>query len=325
MMTSRFVRAAAALLLSTAVACGGATKDTKDPSEVKGAASTAAIDADPVVLLPSSPVLAGTFDVRGMIDQKATGAQVAQLLEQYFPIGAEAGFSASRDVDRATFASYSTQGVDVVAVLSGRFDADKLGQAARNHTPTKGGGLIVESTYAERTLYTVNNVGFTVLSSKTVLCGTEGAMRRALERMKDGRLTRAFFPWIMETLETKGAAFAMVGDFANQPMQPMSMGPVSISFVAGMKVFRVVGDFQAPGLHIAGTVTYDTDEHASSGATNLKHLGSMANAFAMATGNIPHMQDLKIEPKATDVQVSFAIDDQSLRDFLTKAPQLFGQ
>lgn len=323
-MTSRFVRAVlGALVLSLAVACGG-NKEAKSPTENKGAASTDAIDADPVVLLPSSPVLAGTFDVRGLIDQKATGAQLAALIEQYFPIGAEAGFSPSRDVDRVTFASYSTQGLDVVAVMSGRFDGDKLSQAAKAHTPTKGGGLIVESTYADRTLYTVNNVGFTVISPKTILCGTEGAMRRALERMKDGRLTRAFFPWIMETLETKGAAFAIAGDFANQPVQPISMGFVAVSFVQGMKAVRVVGDFQPPGLHVAGTVSYDTDQNATAAEKNLKQLGTMANAFAATTGNIPQLQGLKVEAKKTDVQVTFAVDDQSLRDFLTKAPQLFG-
>jgi len=322
-MMSRFVRALGGVLITVALACGGA-KDAKSPTEVKGVDPTDAIDADPVVLLPSAPVLAGTFDVRMMVDQKGSGAQLATLLEQYFPIGAEAGFSASRDVDRVTFASYQTQGLDVVAVLSGRFDADKLSQAAKAHTPTKAGGLIVESTYADRTLYTVNNVGFTVMSPKTVLCGTENAMRRALERVKDGRLKRAFFPWVMETLETKGAAFAVVADLANQPVQPVSLGFVTVTFVQGLKVARVLGDLQPPGLHVAGTATYDTEENANAGAQNMTRLGGMANAFAKISSNIPQLRDLKVEPKKTDVQVSFALDDASLRDLLTKtAPQLF--
>ncbi len=321
-MTSRFVGALGVLIAIT-LGCGG-SKDVKSPTEVKGVSSTDAIDADPVVLLPSAPVLVGTFDVRGMVDQKGSGAQLATLLEQTFPIGAEASFSVSRDVDRVTFASYQTQGLDVVAVLSGRFDADKLAQAAKAHTPTKGGGLIVESTYTDRTLYTVDNIGFTVMSPKTVLCGTENAMRRALERVKDGRLKRAFFPWVMETLDTKGAAFAIVADLANQPVQPVSLGFVAITFVQGLKAARVLGDFQPPGLHVAGTATYDTEDNANAGAQNMTKLGGMANAFAKMSANVPQLRDLKIEPKKTDIQVSFAVDDASLRDFLTKtAPQLF--
>lgn len=326
-MANVLVRAAS-LAIATVVlslcACGGGGKDVQSPTEVKGAASMDAIDADPVVLLPANPALAGTFDVRALVDSKGAGAQLAALLEQYFPVGQEAGFTASRDVDRVWFGSYSTQGLDVVAVLSGRFDPEKIATVAKNHTPTKSGGVIVESSYAGRTLYTVSNVGFTVLSAKTVLAGTEGAMRRALERIKDGRLTRALFPWMMETLETKGAAFALAGDFANQPITPQSMGPISITFVKNLKAVRVLGTFEPPGLHVAGSATYADEASASDGAANLQKLATLANAFAATTGNLPTMQNLSIAPQKTDVQVTFAIDDQSLKSFLAKAPQLFG-
>ncbi len=314
----------AAITALTACGGGAGAGGAAAPTEVKGASASEAIDRDPVVLLPSSPVVAGTFDVRAIVDGKTTGGLAGQLVERFFPLGEESGLSPSKDVDRVTFGSYSSQGLDVVAVLSGRFDAAKIEALATNHVQVKGGGFVVASTYADRKLFTVSNVGFTIVSPRTALVGTESGMRRALERMKDGRLSRAFFPWMMETLETKGAAFAVAGDFANQPLTPQSMGPVPISFVKGLKAFRAIGNFAPPGVQVAGTATYGDDASASAGAENLQKLGKLANVFAVATGNLPQLQNLTIAPRSTDVQVTFAIDDASLQGFLARIPQLLG-
>ena len=94
---------------------------------------------DALALLPGNAIAAGTVDARAFFGSQTFGADLAKLVEKYVPIGAEAGFQASRDVDRVTFASYSYQGIDVAAIVIGRFDSAKIKQVAASQTPTKGG------------------------------------------------------------------------------------------------------------------------------------------------------------------------------------------
>src|SRR5215472_63651 len=136
--------------------CGG-SKDSvtaKDPSGL----TPEQIDADPLALLPGSAVVLAVVDARAFYKSSSVGPQVALVAEKLVPIGDEAGFSPSRDVDRVTLAAYALSGADVAAVVGGRFDGAKIDLAAQNHTPTKGGGTIVASQYAGRTLYTVSGI-----------------------------------------------------------------------------------------------------------------------------------------------------------------------
>jgi hypothetical protein len=319
-----FVRAAFAVsFLAVLVACGGGTP-SKPPELPKVPELTAErIEADPWILFPSGAIIVSTLDARAFYAEKTLGPQVAQLAEQYAPIGAEVGFSPSRDLDRVNVASYSLAGYDVLAVLVGRFDAAKIDALAKSKGATKGGGLLVESTYAGRTVYTNSNVGFTVLTPKVVLAGTETAIRRALDRIKDGRAQRDLFPWMLDTMATPGAAIAAAGDFKNQPLGAMAVQGVRIPATEGLVAFRALGTFQEPGLQIAGSVTYDTDAHAQAGQAGIKQLVLMYNGYAGLSQQLPILRDVNTTIDKTDVQVKLAVDDQSLRTFLGKVPQLF--
>src|SRR5262249_27019807 len=145
---------------------------------------------DAFALLPGSAIAVGTVDGRAFFASKTFGSELAKLVEKYLPLGQEAGFQASRDVDRVTFASYAFQGIDAAAVIIGRFDEAKIKQVALQHTPTKNGGMLVASQYAGRNVYTVSNVGFTILSPTKAIAGSESGIRRVLERIKDGRVKR---------------------------------------------------------------------------------------------------------------------------------------
>src|SRR5215472_18953096 len=143
-------------LTAFAFGCGGG-KDSvtaKDPSGL----TSEQIDADPLALLPGSAVVLAVVDARAFYKSSSVGPQVALIAEKLVPIGDEAGFSPSRDVDRVTVAAYALSGADVAAVVGGRFDTAKIDLAAQNHTPTKGGGTITVSQYAGRTLYTVSGI-----------------------------------------------------------------------------------------------------------------------------------------------------------------------
>jgi hypothetical protein len=312
----------ALLLLCTAVACGGGNKDTVT-AHVAGELTPAQIDADPLALLPGQALGVATVDARAFYASKSLGSQVAQLTEKYIPLGEEAGFAASRDVDRVTVATYSTQGADACAVVSGKFDEQKIAQVAKNHTPTKGGGLLVESSYAGRTLYTVNNAGFTVLTPHTALAGTEAGIRRALDRIKDGRATRSITPWMLETVETKGAATAVALDFIGQPAAAAALGSVPVPWLKKLRAARILGNFEEPGMHIAGSFTYGQAEEAQAGADGLKDIINKASVLAFI-GIIPKLQNLDIKVAASNVECKFAVDDQAMRALLVNIPKWSG-
>jgi hypothetical protein len=306
---------AALALALAAVSCGGGNKDAVTPN----GAEAQSIDSDPAALLPSGAMMIAKVDAKAMFASNSVGGQVGTLVERLLPIGDEAGFKASRDLDSALVGTYSVQGVDAVAVLSGTFDEQKIEQVAATHTPTKGGGTLVASDYQGRKVYTMNNVGFTVLSSKTVLAGTDTMIRRSIERIKDGRVKRDQPPWMLQTVDTPNAAFAGAADFANQPIGAASVGMVPLPWVKGLKAVRLIGNFKDPGLNIAATLTYPDPTTAQAASEDVKRTASMASLLALVGG--PQLKNLDIKPEDADVQVKFAVDDQALRTFIGSVQQ----
>ncbi|MEO7112104.1 MAG: hypothetical protein ABI183_16795 [Polyangiaceae bacterium] len=307
--------------MTLALACGGS--NNKDAVSAHSSTELTAdqIDADPIALLPGSAIAIANVDAKAFFGSQSLGPTVADLLQQYFPIGDEAGFVPKRDVDSVVAATYSLQGLDVAAVLKGRFDATKIQAAADKHTPMKSGGALVSSTYSGHAIYTLANIGFTVLTPSTVVAGTEAGMHRVLDRIHDGKHARDITPWMLETLSTKGAAFALAADFATQPITSVAVGNLPAQWVKGLKAVRLVGDFKDSGTEIAGSLTYDTEDNASNGASGAKQLTTMAN-LASLTGLVPRLDNLDIHTEKTSLQYQFSVDDTALRKLLQNIPSL---
>ena len=303
------------LSLVTLAGCGGGDKtDAKSPT------AEPAMD-DALSLLPGSAIAVGTVDARAFFSSQTFGADLAKLVEKYVPIGAEAGFQASRDVDRVTFASYSYQGIDVAAIVIGRFDSAKIRLVAANQTPTKNGGTLVVSQYTGRDVYTVNNIGFTLLSDTRAIVGTEQGIRRVLERIKDKRVKRDIAPWMVSTVETSGAAFALAADFASTPIPQENAKQIPSPLITNLKAARLVATFK-DGVNLAGSITYSDAASAESSAAVVKQ--SMGYAKLLAVFGIK-LQNVDIKTDKSDVQVSLLVDDQSLRALLANVPSLMGQ
>ena len=321
MMRALSLASTFALLALSTTACGG-SKDSVT-AKMSNDLTAAQIDADALALLPGSALAVANVDARAFYTSNTLGGQIGKLTEKLLPIGEEAGFVPSRDVDRVVAATYSLQGIDVAAVVTGRFDKDKISKLAQNHTPAKNGGMVVESTYANRTLFTINNAGFVILTPHTALAGTETGIRRALDRIKDGKVTRSLKPWVIETLETKGAATAFVADFEDQPIDPSALGNMQVPWLVGIKAARIVGNFHEPGMSVGGSLTYDNDDHARSGADGVRQVSQIAAVLAVG-GVVPSLQGLEVKVEKTSVQYKFAVDDQGLRSLLTRLPALMG-
>lgn len=298
------------------VACGG----NKDEGPKTPKADSNMDDA--FALLPGNAIAVGSVDARVFFGSKSFGSELTKLVEKYLPIGQEAGFQASRDVDRVTFASYSYQGIDAAAIVIGRFDEPKIKQVVAQKTPLKGGGVLVASQYAGRDVYTINNVGFTILSPTKAIAGTESGIRRVLERIKDNRVKRDIAPWMLETVETPGAAVAVAGDFATQPMPAEAMRQVPVPFLQSMKAMRLLLTFKEPGVQLASSLTYPDATGASTASEHVKQVANMSKWLTLMGIKIQNV-DVKVEKQ--DVQLKLDVDDQSLRQLLASAPQWLGQ
>jgi hypothetical protein len=304
------------LLVLALFACGG--KDAKTPGE-----EVVDLDADPIALLPGSAIALAAVDVKAMYESNSVGGQIAQLAEKLVPIGEEAHFSPQKDVDRVTAGAYAGAGLEVSAIVTGRFDEERIKKAAQNSTMTKAGAPIVATEYAGRTIYTVANTGFAILTAKTAVAGTDGGIRRVLEKIKDKRVGRTFPKWMTETVETKNAQLAFAADFG-QPIASATIGSMDAAFVKGMKTARVLGNFKEPGMNFAATLGYGEPAQAEAAADWIKTATGWMKLLSAFLA-IPQVKDLEVKTQGTDLQGKFSVDDKGLKSILSMVPTWLGR
>ena len=282
------------------------------------------IDGDVLALFPSGPLVLANVDAKAFYASGLLASDLGKLTETLLPVGDEVGLVPSRDIDRVVIAAYSTQGDDVTTVLRGRFEPDKIERAARSHTMMQVGSPLVASSYGDRTVYTVANVGFSVLSAKTVVAGTETSIRRVLDRVQDGRGGRDSAPWMYETLETKGAAFALAADFTSQPVASIAVGSVSLPFLKGMRLARVIGNFadrdSAAGIQIAATLTYGGPEEASEAADGIRSVDRWTRMVGSVLQFVPQVQGLEVSTDKNDLRAKCFLDEKALRGAMKAIP-----
>ncbi len=217
---------------------------------------------------------------------------------------------------------YSMQGADALVTLVGRFDEAKIQKLADQKTQLRGGGLVVASTYAGRTMFTIADAGFTVLTPHLVLAGTKTTMKRALDRIRDRRLSHDAPAWMLQTLATPAAAAALALDTKSMPIASLT-GGMPLKGTDGMTALRLLANFQPPGMHVAGAATYVDEAHAQAGATGLGSLMSSALVTVATSAIGVSLRDVKVTPAKNDAQVAFTVDDASLRNLLVRLPDVF--
>ncbi len=291
------------------LACGGKGANSGGENKLD-------LDSDPLALLPGSAVIVANVDARTLWDSTTVGPQLGAIADRLVPLGDDAGFEAKRDVDRVVLASYATGGVDVAAVVSGRFDTAKLEAA----TKTKGGATVTTTMYAGRATHAAGGAVWSVLTEKTVVAGTSDAVRRVLDKVKTGKVDRAEPAWVIETLQTPGAELAVAGDFASQPLVAASIGAVRLPWLEGLHVARIIGNFQKPGMNVAATLSYGDAQQASAAADGVRTVTGWIKLLGPFLGGLS-LQNLDVQTAGTDMQCKFAVDDQTLSNILALAPR----
>jgi hypothetical protein len=273
------------------------------------------VDADPVALLPFGSVAVGTFDTHAIANSTLGGDLVA-LGEKLVPFSKQIDFEVKRDLDHAYCGMYSFSGADVLCVLTGTFHPDKLEAAAGKGISTPF-GVVVTSTYAGRTLHTVANVGFTMLSEHTTLAGSEAAMRRALDRIQAGTVKRELAPWMGDWVTQKDFPVLLASDVTRQ-----SVGKTVSSYlpwIEGVQYVRARGRFNPDGsVGISGALTYPDAAKAQTAATGL---GNVSKSFMLMTylkllGLDPLVRSLQVTPADKDVQFMTVLSERDSRNLL---------
>jgi hypothetical protein len=316
----RSPRRALSAVLGLSLALGGCAK----PEDVivktgEGKALTApAIDADPLALLPGNAVGVTTVDAKAMFQSNFGGALLS-IVRARSPLPAAAEFDPARDLERVYVGSYSMQGADVAGVAIGTFKPDKIA-AAEGQLKTVAGMPVVKSTYAKRTLYTAGGLGFTVLTERTVIFGNETGIRRALDRIEEGRVQRRLTPWMVDILEKPSAPLSAGADLTSQPLPKAARS--ELEFLEGMKTGSLVGNFQDPGLNLAGTMTYEKPEDAKRGADKMLDLYRQLGNYSIVMALFGFPQPIKkLDAQAEEDKVRFVagVDGQAVAVLLDKA------
>lgn len=305
------------LLLGTALSCKHNDGDSVVVTGEGTRLSSEVIDQDPLALLPSKPAVLGVVDVPAFL-ASPLGGEINRLAGKYVPLGQETGFVLNRDLKRLVGGAYSLAGVDVVAVAQGNFNPDLIRSAVERNVKTPGGLQLVHSKYAGNDVFTAGNVGFTVVTHHTMLVGNETGMRRALDRIRDNRLARDVPEWMTKLIETPQAAMVLAGDVASEP-RVAAMARMA-PFLGGLSSFRIVGNFQSPGVNVAGTLTYADAPSAAAGANALRGLAQqtvITSVLAMFGLGAP-LQNLQVENHDRDTSFVTASDAESLARLLAQ-------
>lgn len=265
------------------------------------------IDGQPLNLLPSGALVLGQLDAQALF-KTYMGGQTAQIIANVLPLGRESNFDPGRDVQRVLSAIYAMQGADFVALLQGHFDVLAITRAADARVQTPSGAPLVRTRYGDWDIYTVANVGFVMLTPQTVLSGNETGIRRAIDRLRFGQIEPSLAPWMHELLGDRNAAFAMVGDVSGQGV--IAAVGERLPFVVGLRLVRILGNFQPPGMNMVGSFTYVDEEAAKKGAEGLTQLQQLAYLASLIAswglgGKTP---ELDVALQGTNVAFATQID-----------------
>jgi hypothetical protein len=285
-----------------------------------------AIDGQPLNVLPSGAIVLGTLDAEALFKTNL-GGQVGRIVAGLLPLGPESGFVPARDVKRIYGAVYAMQGADFAAVVQGNFNVAAIQQAAQTRAQTPSGAQLVQTRYAGYDIYTVANIGFVVLTQQTILSGNETGMRRALDRLRFGPFTQALPSWMVELLQEKPgtqagqAAFAVVGDVTGQGV--VEAAADQLPFLGALRLLRVRGNFQPPGMNVVGSLTYGDAAAAAKGAEGLGQLQQYAYLVTLLAtfgfgGRAP---DLEVTQQDANVAFASQIDTATINLLLTMMAQ----
>jgi hypothetical protein len=297
----------------------GCAKDYNTVVEADGGkeAPPATIDQDPWAVLPAGAVGWLYLDAQQLFASRF-GPTLLQVVERRTPFLPDAGVDSRRDVLAFHLGAYSIQGLDFVGVVHGNFDPATIAASAEKNPVTPLGVRLTLTSYGGRTLYMAEELGFTPVTNKTLLVGNQMGMRRAIDRIRTGKLKREIPAWLEKQLGT-GAPIVMSLNLKQSPVSNATRQ--QLAFLQGMATLGLLGNFQDPGLNLAGTAGYGSAAEATRGAENLEALTetiqSVGGLLAWI-GVAQPLRQVRSQVRETDVQFVAEVDGLGLDSLLSQ-------
>lgn len=286
--------------------------------------SDAEIDSQPMALLPGGAVGLVSADLQKIFASQF-GQKLISLANARAPVPQSANFVPQRDLIHAYVGVYSMQGADVAAVMIGNFDKAAIERAADGTTNTPLGTPVVKSTYANRTLYTSRNLGFVVLTARTVLIGNETGIRRSLDRIKEGRVRDQTPSSFKELMKTPNAPIVATFDLRTAPLTEAARG--QLPFLHGAETGGFVANFESPGVNVAGTLSYEDADSATKGAQSLLQVKDLIASWGWLASLLGIAQPIRqLEAAADGKKAKFVagMDAQAVGQLLDQLSTYLG-
>ncbi len=286
-------------------------------------ASLAEIEEDAWRLLPDGAVAWASIDAQALFEGDL-GAVVSELMTEALPFAAGAGVDPAQDIDRVVAGLYATVGSDIVLICKGRFHKQETAKAIANNPVSARDQVIRQTPFSGEVMYVVGQVAMSVLSDSTLVFGTQLGVRRVLERIEVGRLRRDLPPWYELMLKNGAADFRLGIDLDSQPI-PATLGS-KLKFLLGMRAGRLLGNFRAPGVNLAGSLSYDTPLHAEESSKKLQQLTQRLDdwAFVMSALKITNpLQRMEARATGKNTQVVVELKGRALAELLSDSGKFF--
>ena len=287
--------------------------------------SVAELDKEPLALLPGGVVGIASVDATQLV-ASPFGGRLLALLNQRLPVPPSAGFDPARDLTHLYLGLYSMQGADLSGVALGKFDKAKIEAAVNGVEKTPQGVPIAKRQYAGRTLYTAAGFGFCLLTDHTALFGNDTGIRRALDRVREGRVRRQTLPWMDKLLNNEKSAPIVAGADLRAQAIPAAASS-NLAFLDGLETLAFVGNFKDPGLNLAGTLVYGDEAGAKKGADNVQSLAQKLATYGtlLAIAGFPQpVRQLQAEAKGKQAAFVVALESGALTQLLDKLPDYLG-
>jgi len=314
-----------ALTAGLALSACSKTEDVIVQTGVDKQLGAAEIDKQPLALLPGGVVGIASVDTTRLVASQF-GAKLLAISSQRLPVPAAAGFDPARDLKHLYLGFYSMQGADFSGVASGDFDKAKIEAAVNGLEKTPQGVPIAKRSYAGRTLYTAAGFGFCVLTDHTALFGNDTGIRRALDRIHEGRVRLQTLPWMDKLLKDESAPIIAGADLRAQAIPEAASR--NLQFLNGLETLAFVGNFADPGLNLAGTLVYGDEAGAKQGAANVQALSQKLGTYGpiLALMGIPQpVRKLEAEAKGKEAAFVVGLDAAAIGALLDKLPDYLGK
>jgi hypothetical protein len=96
---------------------------------------------------------------------------------------------------------------------------------------------------------------------------------------------------------------------------------MALGWAKGLRVARIIANFEPPGMNVAATLTYGDPAQAQGAVDGVRFVDGWLTVLGPALGSV-RLQNLQVFADTNDVRCKFAVDDRTLRALLALVPRL---